>query len=209
MPELPDSQQICAFHAEALNMPCWPRADYQVRSGVMRWIAANHRYNCLLWEQEDQARRSDVADSVIVAVKRAIDQYNQKRNDVIETIDAAILEMLPQTPSPDDSWCNSETAGSIIDRLSILCQKIHHMGNQAQRSDASAFHRQSCGARLDLMLEQRRDLQRCLDGLLSGMREGRCMFKAYRQFKMYNDPTLNPWLTRRPSGANANSGESA
>lgn len=206
MPELPDSQQICAFHAEALTMPCWPRADYQVRCGVMRWIAANHRYNCLLWDQEDQARRSDVADSVIVAIKRAIDQYNQKRNDAIEAIDTALLEALPEPASQNDLWCNSETAGSIIDRLSILCLKIHHMGIQAERRDASAFHRQRCSARLELMLKQRRDLQHCLDGLLTGMREGRCLFRAYHHFKMYNDPTLNPWLKAPAEAGRANTG---
>ena len=29
---------------------------------------------------------------------------------------------------------------------------------------------------------------------MGGMRCGTAYFKVYRQFKMYNDPTLNPYL---------------
>jgi hypothetical protein len=34
----------------------------------------------------------------------------------------------------------------------------------------------------------------CLDLLLAEARAGRAYFKLYRQFKMYNDPALNPQL---------------
>ena len=30
-------------------------------------------------------------------------------------------------------------------------------------------------------------------------RKGRAFWRIYRQFKMYNDPALNPWLYRKPS----------
>ena len=47
-------------------------------------IEANHAHNCILWAEEDLARRRDVPDSEIAANKRAIDANNQKRNDAIE-----------------------------------------------------------------------------------------------------------------------------
>ena len=63
-------------------------------AGVWPWIEANHRCNRLLWDEEDLARRRDVADAAIAANKRAIDGYNQRRNDAIEKIDEALLERL-------------------------------------------------------------------------------------------------------------------
>jgi hypothetical protein len=43
---------------------------------------------------------------------------------------------------------------------------------------------------------QRDDLAHCLDALLTQAAEGRAFWRVYRQFKMYNDPTLNPYLYR-------------
>ena len=41
---------------------------------------------------------------------------------------------------------------------------------------------------------QRSDLARCLDTLLDRAAEGRAYWRVYRQFKMYNDAALNPYL---------------
>ena len=46
--------------------------------------------------------------------------------------------------------------------------------------------------RLLRFLEQRRDLAGCLDRLAAEALRGEAWFKVYRQFKMYNDPDLNP-----------------
>jgi len=160
----------------------------------------------LLWEQEDQARRPDVPDSDIAANKRAIDRYNQARNDAIEALDELILApMAPCSPKPD-AWMSSETAGSMIDRLSINSLKIHHMRLQARRDDASPEHRLACQAKVERLRQQRNDLRYCLQQLLNGMREGRCFFKSYRQFKMYNDPALNPYLYARAAPEATNAG---
>ena len=84
--------------------------------------------------------------------------------------------------------------GAIMDRLSILSLKIYHMRKQTQRVDVSAEHIKTCRAKLDRLMTQRRDLGSCLDALLADLLAGRAYFKIYRQFKMYNDPTLNPYL---------------
>jgi len=168
--------------------------------GLMRHVADNHRCNMLLWEQEDLARRRDAPDAEIVGNKRAIDRYNQARNDAIEAMDEALLAAIAVAPQPG-AWVNSETAGSIIDRLSINSLKLHHMSLEAQRDDADDGHRARCRSRLERLVQQRRDLLGCLDALLRGMQDGRCTYRIYRQFKMYNDPALNPYLRRAAARA--------
>jgi hypothetical protein len=160
-----------------------------------REIRRNHRCNALLWRQEDEARRRDVDDGAIAANKRAIDRLNQQRNDAVEALDAALLATLPAARA--DARLNSETAGAMIDRLSILALKIHHMGLQLERRDVDAAHLASCRARLDRLRVQRADLAGCLDALLDDAAAGRARFSVYRQYKMYNDPALNPFLAAR------------
>lgn len=195
---LPAAADIDRLQRAALQRAGWPlTGDDDDLPAPLRFVARNHRCNAALWEQEDQARRPDVPDAEIVRNKRAIDRYNQCRNDAIEAIDEAILTAMATVRPRPDAWLNSETAGSIIDRLSINSLKLHHMLLQTQRRDADLPHRSACAAKAKCLDEQRRDLLRCYDELLSGMAQGRCTFRIYRQFKMYNDPALNPYLYRR------------
>jgi hypothetical protein len=189
------SAAICAFHdadlgAEAHGSP----APAGASAGVWTWVEANHRCNRLLWDEEDLARRRDVAPAAIAANKRAIDSFNQRRNDAIERIDEMLLERLIGVVPAPDAWHNSETAGSMVDRLSILALKIFHMRAQTTRSDAPEEHRALCADKLARLLLQRSDLARCLDTLLDRARDGRAYWRVYRQFKMYNDAALNPYL---------------
>ena len=133
-------------------------------------------------------------DSAIAANKRAIDGYNQKRNDAVERIDEALLARLADVAPSAAAWHNSETAGAIVDRLSILSLKVFHMRAQTERTDASAEHLASCGDKLARLELQRQDLARCLDTLLASAARGEAYWRVYRQFKMYNDPSLNPYL---------------
>ncbi len=82
----------------------------------------------------------------------------------------------------------AETIGSLADKLSIIQLKIFHMREQLQRADASAEHKASCSGRLDIMAEQKKDLEEELTKLVSDVAAGRARLKIYRQFKMYNDP---------------------
>lgn len=198
-----DATSITEFHDNKLAEPDWPQMQASVaRSPVWQWIEANHRYNTLLWNEEDKARRTDVGPADIAACKRLIDQYNQKRNDAVESIDEAILiELDDSPPRSPDARLNSETAGAMIDRLSILSLKIYHMREQTLRVDAGEQHIETCKAKLQRLQVQRQDLASCFDQLLRDASEGRAYFKVYRQFKMYNDPTLNPYLYGKASRA--------
>ena len=204
----PRAADIIRFHAETLGEAGWPHsADAPPRhpGGVWHEIEANHRSNSLLWDEEDQARRRDVPDAAIATNKRRIDGFNQSRNDAIERIDEHLLAMLaaerPGFGTDRSLRLNSETAGSICDRLSIVALKIRAMALQTARTDASPEHVASCRARLDRLLEQRNDLAACFDALIDDCRAGRAYYKIYRQFKMYNDPTMNPYLYGAVSGA--------
>jgi hypothetical protein len=153
--------------------------------------------NYQLWHEEDKARRTDVDDSVIAAVKRAIDRLNQQRNDMIEKLDEAILaEVSRIAPDPASDVINSETPGSIVDRMFIMSLKIYHMDEDSRRTDIGPEHRERSLQRLAILMEQRHDLCIALERLLGDYRTGAKRMKLYRQFKMYNDPTLNPEVYR-------------
>ncbi len=195
MPHALTAAAITRFHDDCLARADWAKAvPARFDAGVWQFIELNHRYNNLLWDEEDLARRRDVPDSAIAANKRAIDGYNQKRNDAIEKVDEVLLTALVGVTPQADARLNSETAGSMVDRLSILSLKIRAMGEQTRRTDASPEHIDACRQKLARLQEQRGDLGACLDRLLAEARAGTAYFKVYRQFKMYNDPTMNPYL---------------
>ncbi|MGA7155499.1 MAG: DUF4254 domain-containing protein [Acidobacteriaceae bacterium] len=155
-------------------------------------ILDQHQANYDLWHREDEARDPSASDHTIVEVKHDIDRLNQRRNDLAEQIDLALLELAPDNPSAP---LNSESPGLIIDRLSILALKIFHTEEQLHRSTPDHQHRNH--SRLLVLTEQRNDLAACLDVLWTDVLAGRRRFKLYRQLKMYNDPTLNPVLYSR------------
>ena len=190
-----DALSISAFHDEHLARKEWlGGSGASALHSAWRPIDANHRFNCLLWGEEDRARRTDVGSADIAASKRLIDRYNQQRNDAVEAIDEAILALLDGVAVADNARLSSETAGAMIDRLSILSLKIFHMRAQSRRTEAGSAHIDTCRAKLQRLVTQRHDLGNCLDRLLTEAHGGHAYFKVYRQFKMYNDASLNAYL---------------
>ena len=174
---LPQSAAVVALHDELLPgaVPSRTAAVGDVTS-VWHWIQTNHYNNRQLWAEEDLARRKRVSDSEIASNKRRIDGFNQARNDATERVDELLLVELglvdaasarSDTPlSTVESMrqarrLNSETAGSMVDRLSILSLKIHAMRAQTMRTDVDEAHRQNSQAKLERLLQQRTDLAAC------------------------------------------------
>lgn len=150
--------------------------------------------NFQLWHEEDIARRDDLGSERVHQAKRAIDGFNQQRNNFIEEMDKELVAALK--PLEYGVPRNSETPGMIIDRLSILSLKEFHMREEAERTDATQEHRATCGTKLARIIHQRGDLTQSLADLLNDVAGGRRTFGVYYQFKMYNDPDLNPQLYR-------------
>lgn len=172
---------------------CEPDNQYQDLLGV---VCQQHQYNFLLWHEEDVARSPDVTDARIAMVKRAIDGYNQQRNDWIERIDETMIDLLADAgiQPADNARLNTETPGSAIDRLSIMSLRIYHFAEQLQRTDVDDAHLERVKQRLARCQMQQADLSNSLAELLADLAAGRRILKVYRQMKMYNDATLNPYL---------------
>jgi len=186
-----EARKLTTFHDSRHAVAGWAKSGAAEHGGgVWQAVEDNHRCNCLLWDEEDLARRRSVPDAEIAGNKRAIDGHNQKRNDAIERIDEHLLGFFQG--KKENARLNSETPGAMIDRLSILSLKIHHMRLQTQRTDVDRTHVANCLVKLNRLNEQRTDLAACLDRLLAECARGESYFKVYRQFKMYNDPALNP-----------------
>jgi hypothetical protein len=99
-------------------------------------------------------------------------------------------------PEPAVDVINSETPGSIVDRISIMSLKVYHMAEDSRREDVDDEHRQRSLHRLAVLKLQRHDLYGALGQVLADYLAGRKRMKLYKQFKMYNDPELNPELYR-------------
>ena len=149
------ASEITAFHDGRHAIASWAKSGAaEHAAGLWQAIEDNHRCNCLLWDEEDLARRRNVADSEIAANKRTIDGCNQKRNDAIERIDEQLLTALAGVKRRPDARLSSETAGAMIDRLSILSLKVHHMRLQTRRADVDRAHIEGCEAKLVRLTEQ-------------------------------------------------------
>jgi hypothetical protein len=173
--------------------------DFEVEhseEGLRGRICDLHRFNFLLWHEEDIARSPEVSDGRIAQVKRAIDRYNQARNDAIEKVDDALIAELAArgiVASPD-APAATETPGAAIDRLSILELRRYHMREQVERRDATEEHKTKSAARLEILDLQRDHLIAALERLLGEIFAGQRPLRVFRQMKMYNDPTMNPYL---------------
>ncbi len=137
-------------------------------SGFLRVACHQCSLNYLLWHQEDVARSPVAEDAEIALVKRTIDQLNQQRNDCVELMDSWIADALERLGhAAPDAPLNTETPGSVIDRLAILTLRIYHLREQIGRRDATAGHRESVHRKLAICTEQRQDLATSLEQLFA------------------------------------------
>ena len=162
---------------------------------TLEWLLyAKNWIDTVQWHLEDIIRDENIEPLEALKIKRRIDSSNQQRTDLVEFIDSWFLQKYENiTPEPD-AKINSETPAWAVDRLSILALKVYHMSLEANRSSATEEHRFNCTSKLNVLLEQKKDLSEAIDQLLFDIENGKVKMKIYKQMKMYNDESLNPIL---------------
>lgn len=185
-------QSIHDYHVhdnidQPVNNP-FPKEKIEHLLYLKNWI------DTVQWHFEDLIRDPQIDPVAALALKRRIDAYNQQRTDMVEYIDSYFLQKYKDVTPRENAKINSESPAWAIDRFSILALKIYHMREEAVRQDASTEHRAACQAKLDVLLEQRKDLATAIDDLLDDIAHGNKYMKVYKQMKMYNDEALNPVL---------------
>lgn len=151
------------------------------------------------WHLEDLVRDPQIEPSKGMFIKRRIDKSNQHRTDVVEKLDDLMVIHFADVKPLSEAKQNSETPAWLLDRMSILILKIWHMQEQTVRTDVSEEHLQRCKAKLEVLLEQKKDMGQCFDELMEEVAAGKKRIKVYRQMKMYNDESLNPVLYQKKS----------
>lgn len=154
-----------------------PLTPRNVLLNYCRYLAYN---NYIIWHWEDIARCGD--DEKVVQAKRAIDPHNQQRNNTIENIDEYYIKY-----QVGDGPYNSETLGSILDRVSINVLKILHIREYPEKAKD----------RVPVLNQQIKILAECGKILLKDMRKGRRRMINYKQLKMYNDAETNPLFGKK------------
>ena len=159
-----------------------------------RILYAKNWIDTVQWHLEDIIRDTNIEPIEALKIKRRIDASNQERTDMVEYIDSWFLEKYKNITPNDNARLNSETPAWAFDRLSILALKIYHMSLEAHRDSASDEHRNNCSQKLNVLLEQKKDLSEAITQLLDDIENGKIKMKSYKQMKMYNDESLNPIL---------------
>ena len=173
-----------------INNP-YERDSIEYRLSFKCWI------DTVQWHLEDIIRDPHINPVDALGLKRRIDHSNQDRTDLVEEIDSYFRQHYSDVKPLPDARLNTESPAWAVDRLSILALKIWHMQEQTERQDADAEHIARCQGKLDVLLEQQKDLSTAIDQLLEDIEAGRKYMKVYRQMKMYNDPSTNPVLYKK------------
>jgi hypothetical protein len=158
------------------------------------FLYAKNWIDTVQWHLEDIIRDPDIDPVKALEIKRRIDKSNQDRTDMVELIDSYFLDKYREIKPLSFAKTNTESPAWAIDRLSILALKIYHMQQEVLRTDVDRQHRDDCQKKLDVLLEQRKDLSSAIEDLFFDIEQGRKFMKVYKQMKMYNDPELNPVL---------------
>ena len=119
LPNIPTVSDIAALQDQLTTR--WHQEAFEVwRPPADAWtslVARQHLANFELWHTEDAARTPGATDAELARVKRRIDETNQRRNDLSEQIDLALLErrLAPSLPACGKSSTPESKAGRSSD----------------------------------------------------------------------------------------------
>jgi hypothetical protein len=172
---------VARWHDRERAIVSWEDAQRELSAPGGADVHLAHRLaviNTFQWHEEDRSRDLGADDSVLADVKRSIDASNRRRVQTIDALDIWYVTSLDEAGLQDPSApLHTESAGSLVDRLSILALKLYHV-------------REACaemGPRLAILEEQSSDLAEGLDRLQAEVLAGRLRLKLYRQIKVYRD----------------------
>lgn len=175
-------------HVDAEEANPYPTGTLEQILYGKNWI------DTIQWHLEDIIRDENISPADALQIKRRIDASNQKRTNLVEDLDFWFLQQFSTVVPHRDARINTETPAWAVDRLSILALKIFHMAIEAGRESADDAHRLKCREKLQVLEDQKIDLSKAIDDLLTGIQNGNVKMKLYKQMKMYNDESLNPVL---------------
>lgn len=180
----------------------YDNVDYPINNpyesgSLEQLLYAKNWIDTVQWHLEDIIRDENIDPVDALKLKRRIDASNQQRTDLVEYIDSWFLQKYQNITPKSEAKINTETVAWAIDRLSILVLKVYHMNQEATRESASDEHRAKCTEKLNVLLEQKKDLSQAIDFLLEEIEKGNVKMKTYKQMKMYNDESLNPVLYQK------------
>ena len=164
---------------------------YPVKS-IEYYLYLKNWIDTVQWHFEDIIRDPNINPEAALVLKRRIDKSNQDRTDLVELIDSYFLDKYKDVTPVEGATINTESPAWAIDRLSILALKIYHMRKEVERTDTTPEHHAQCEKKLNVLLEQKKDLSTAIDQLIADIEAGRKYMKVYKQMKMYNEPALNP-----------------
>ena len=181
-----------AYHVTD-NVDATVHNPYAVKS-IEFYLYLKNWIDAVQWHLEDIIRNPEIDPVEALAIKRRIDKSNQDRTDLVELIDSFFLDKYKNVKVLPDATINTESPAWAVDRLSILALKIYHMRQEVERADTTPEHHAQCETKLNILLEQQKDLSTAINQLIEDIEAGRKYMKVYKQMKMYNDPSLNPVL---------------
>ena len=185
-------EMITRWHQAEAEINGWETvADRLPGTQIEGWAETTEMLqliNTFQWHEEDRSRAHGAGDEVLGAVKRSIDASNRRRVQTVDRLDNQIYHQLQEAGVvAEGAPLNSESPGSIIDRLTVLALKIYHIREATEDMDAG-HEQDSMRNKLENLTEQSTDLGGCLDVLMTGILEGRIGLKLYRQVKVYVEP---------------------
>lgn len=186
------NQSILDYH-KTDNVDTPIQNPYPLKS-IEYYLYLKNWIDTVQWHFEDIIRDPKINPVEALTLKRRIDKSNQDRTDLVELIDSYFLDKYKNVKIQTGAVINTESPAWAIDRLSILALKIYHMRQEVERTDTTPEHHKECQNKLNILLEQKKDLSSAIEQLLADIENGHKYMKVYKQMKMYNDPNLNPVL---------------
>lgn len=149
------------------------------------------KINYRLWQLEDKCRDYKKSNKEIGRIKKKIDKLNQKRNDLKDDIDIYFIKKYKPNPpklnESDPRLFASNTLGGILDRISIISLKIYYH-KKIKNS------KKEIEGKLNSLNNQFNFLVKTLEQNLNLIRNNELALMPLKEFKMYNNPKLNPKL---------------